>query len=103
MVDVVSDVANFRSELAWEGPTVARIGGADAMLLWTDRAYHWHVNKADELFCVLNGRVEMHYRSDGEERSIWLEQGDMMVIREGEEHVAYPDGEARFLIVAAAT
>ena len=102
MVEIVSNVASFRADEPWDGPTVARLGGADAMLIWADRPYHWHRNQADELFCVVSGRVEMHYRSDGEESSAWLEQGDMMLIREGEEHVAFPEGEARILIVAAA-
>ena len=101
MAELITGVAEFRADEAWDGPTIARIGNADAMLIWADRPYHWHVNKTDELFCVVNGRVDMHYRSGGEENRRWLETGDMIVVRQGEEHVAYPEGEARFLIVAA--
>ena len=101
MAELVTGVASFRADAPWDGPTIARIGNAEAMLIWADRPYHWHVNRSDELFCVVNGRVDMHYRSGGVEQRKWLDTGDMIVVRKGEEHVAYPEGEARFLIVAA--
>ena len=101
MVEIVTGVAAYRAPEAWDGKSVARIGNADAMVLWADRPYHWHDNKADELFVVVDGRVDMHYRDASGEHRLWMETGDMMVIREGEAHVAYPEGEARILIVAA--
>ena len=101
MVDVITGVADFRAEEAWEGKGIATFGDTRSDLLWTDRPFRWHTNSTDELFVVLNGRVDMQYRQDGTAHRVWLETGDMMVIRQGEEHVATPDGEVRLLIVAS--
>ena len=101
MVEFVRGVADFRAEEAWEGRRIATFGDTRSQLLWTDKPFRWHVNSADELFVVINGRVDMQYREAGVERRVWLETGDMAVIRKGEEHVASPAGEARILIVAS--
>ena len=100
MVEFVTGVADYRAEEAWGGTEVARLGDTRTNLLWTDQPFHWHENSTDELFVVLNGRVDMRYRDETGENRVWLETGDMMIIRKGEEHVATPDGEARLLIVA---
>ena len=102
MAELVTDGRTFRSDEAWGSRLLTQIAGAEAHLMWTDRPYRWHVNRSNELFMVLDGRVEMKVRSDGEERSHWLQAGDMMTINAGEEHVAHPDGEARILVVGAA-
>ncbi len=101
MVDIVTGVADFRADEAWDGKRIATFGDTRSQLLWTDKPFHWHVNSTDELFVVLNGRVDMQYRDENGEQRIWLETGDMAVIRKGEEHVATPDGEVRLLIVAS--
>ena len=100
MVEIVTQVAGYRHEKAWEGRDIAEIGGARAMLLFADEPYHWHENRADELFCVVAGTVDMDVRDADGQRRVTLEPGDMAVIRKGESHVAHPRGEARILIVA---
>jgi len=101
MVDVVTGVAAFRANEAWDGKRIAIIGDTRTDLLWADKPFHWHVNSVDELFVVLNGRVDMRYRDTTGEHRVGLETGDMMVIRKGEQHVATPEGEVRLLIVAS--
>ncbi|MCT2558113.1 cupin domain-containing protein [Tsuneonella sp. YG55] len=102
MAQVVTGVATFRHDEAWEGRDLGQVGSSHAVLLYADKPYHWHENKQDELFCVLDGTVDMDLRDgiDGAERRVILERGDMALIRKGEEHVAHPRGEARILIVA---
>ncbi|WP_265570521.1 cupin domain-containing protein [Sphingomicrobium nitratireducens] len=100
MVEVVTGVADYRASEAWDGKPIATIGNARTMVLWADRPFHWHENSTDELFVVLNGRVDMQYRDATGEHRVWMETGDMMVIRQGESHVAHPEGEVRLLIVA---
>ncbi len=69
------------------------------MLHWTDQPYKWHVNDGAEVFAVLDGIVDMHYRESGVERVIVLEVGDIFFADVGCEHVAHPRGEARILVV----
>ncbi len=69
------------------------------MLHWTDQPYKWHVNDGAEVFAVLDGIVDMHYRESGVERVIVLEVGDIFFADVGCEPVAHPRGEARILLV----
>ncbi len=39
-------------------------------LHWTDQPYVWHVNDGSEVFVVLDGAVDMHYRRGGKEEVI---------------------------------
>lgn len=68
-------------------------------LHWTDQPYKWHVNDGEEVFVVLDGRVEMRYSDAGVERSAVLEAGDIFFASVGTEHVACLLGEARILVV----
>ena len=59
----------------------------------------WHVNDGQEVFTVLAGTVEMHYKEQGEEKIARLEAGDIFFADVGCEHFARPLGEARILVV----
>ena len=48
---------------------------------------------------MLDGKVEMHYRENGEEKIVELQTGDVFFAEIGCEHVAHPVGEARILVV----
>ena len=73
--------------------------GITIRMHWTDQPYKWHVNDGEEVFAVLVGRVEMRYKQAGVEISTILESGDVFYASIGTEHVAYPIGEARVLVV----
>ncbi len=77
------------------------MGGITTRLHWTDQPYIWHVNDGQEVFAVLDGRVEMRYRDSGDEHSTILETGDVFYASVGTEHVAHPLGEARILVIEA--
>ena len=92
--------SGFRSEAAWRGPTVARIGKAAVKLRWTDQPFRWHVNDGPEVFVVLAGEVDMHVRSESAPvEVVHLRAGDLLHIEAGEEHVAHPRGEATILVI----
>jgi mannose-6-phosphate isomerase-like protein (cupin superfamily) len=100
MPTIHTDTATFRADRAWGARDLAEIDGATVRLHWTDAAYQWHRNDGTEVFVVLNGAVDMHYRlPGGPESVVRLEPGAVFVAREGEEHVARPDGEARILVI----
>lgn len=50
-------------------------------------------------FVVLDGKVEMHYRTARGEESVSLSGGDIFHAEAGDDHVAHPVGEARILVV----
>ncbi|MGF6726062.1 mannose-6-phosphate isomerase-like protein (cupin superfamily) [Paraburkholderia sp. GAS41] len=89
----------FTAERPWGALDIANMRGITTRLHWTDQPYRWHVNHGEEVFAVLDGRVEMRYREAGEERSVLLETGDVFFASVGTEHVAHPLGEARILVV----
>jgi mannose-6-phosphate isomerase-like protein (cupin superfamily) len=96
---ILEDSRSFRADRAWGALDLAEVEGATVRLHWTDAPYQWHVNDGVEVFAVLDGVVVMHYRVDGEEKSVRLEPGAVFVAEVGEEHVARPEGEARILVV----
>ena len=96
---ILEETRSFRADRAWGARDLAEIDGATVRLHWTDRAYEWHVNDGTEVFVVLDGVVNMHYRADGAEKAVRLEPGAVFVAQVGEEHVARPEGEARILVI----
>lgn len=93
------EAAEYTADRAWGSELLADFGQSTVRLHWTDEPYHWHRNTGDEVFVVMDGSVDMHVREGGNERIIRLERGDGMVFSDGDEHVAYPVGEARILVV----
>lgn len=66
---------------------------------WTSQPYIWHINDGPEVFVVLDGAVDMHYRADGKEKVARLVPGTICYAEPGDEHVAHPVGEARVFVV----
>lgn len=93
------DAKGFTADRAWGALDVAEVDGATVRLHWTDAPYVWHVNDGTEVFVVLDGAVDMHYRTGGEVRVQRLEVGDVCHAEPGDEHVAHPAPEARILVV----
>ncbi|MBT8768138.1 cupin domain-containing protein [Metapseudomonas boanensis] len=89
----------FTAERAWGALDIANLDGTTVRLHWTDQPYVWHVNDGQEVFVVLDGEVQMHYRDGGEERQVLLGVGDLFYAAVGCEHVAHPRGAARILVV----
>jgi mannose-6-phosphate isomerase-like protein (cupin superfamily) len=90
---------DFTAPRAWGATDIANMQGTTVRLHWTDQPYRWHVNDGEEVFAVLDGAVDMHYRSDGVERVVALAVGDVFFAEVGCEHVAHPRGVARILVV----
>jgi len=89
----------FKGDRAWAAIDVANMGGTTTRVHWTDQPYRWHVNDGEEVFAVLDGIVDMHYREGGAEKIVTLNAGDVFFAEAGCEHVAHPRGEARILVV----
>lgn len=89
----------FTAEKAWGALDVAHMNGVTTRLHWTDAPYKWHVNDGEEVFAVMDGIVDMHYRDNGVEKTAVLHAGDVFFAGLGCEHVAHPRGAARILVI----
>ena len=90
---------DFTAERAWDALDIAEIDGATVRLHWTNEPYVWHVNDGAEVFVVLDGEVDMHYREGAAEKVRRMKPGDICHAEPGDAHVARPLGEARVLVV----
>lgn len=91
---------DYTGERAWDAlDLVAFDQPATVRLHWANEPYVWHVNDGEEVFAVLDGEVDMHYRDDGIEKTQVMRAGDICQAGPGDEHVAHPRGEARILVV----
>ena len=101
-MEIHQDISNFKSSKAWGARDIAKIEGATVRLHWTNEPYIWHKNDGTEVFVVLDGQVEMKYKTNGHERSVILNESDIFTANIGDEHVAHPIGEARILVIEKA-
>ena len=90
---------DFTANRAWDALPIANMNGVTTKLHWTDQPYHWHINDGEEVFVVLDGVVEMHYRDGGQESIRRMAAGDIFYVGLGTEHVAHPLGEVRVLVI----
>ncbi|PHS42466.1 MAG: cupin [Robiginitomaculum sp.] len=98
-MEIHKDAHSFRAPKAWGAKDIALIEGASVRLHWTDKPYVWHKNDGSEVFVVLAGIVDMHYRIKGKTKIVRLEASDIFTASCGDEHVAHPVGEARILVI----
>ena len=89
----------FTADKAWGALDIANMDGITTRLHWTDQPYKWHINDGEEVFVVLDGQVKMFYKTEGEEKFVILNSGDIFYASVGTEHVAHPIGEARILVI----
>lgn len=90
---------DFTADRAWGALDIANMSGVTTRLHWTDQPYKWHINDGEEVFVVLDGEVNMHYRKDNAEHVQRMSVGDIFFAAIGTEHVAHPIGEARILVI----
>lgn len=89
----------FTPSKAWDALDIANMSGVTTRLHWTDRPYKWHINDGEEVFVVLDGKVEMLYKENGLQKSVDLLPGDIFFASVGTEHVAHPKTASRVLVV----
>jgi mannose-6-phosphate isomerase-like protein (cupin superfamily) len=93
---------DYTAARAWGAQPIAAMPDATVRLHWTDQPYRWHVNDGEEVFAVMDGVVDMHYREGGAERMVTLQAGDIFFAADGDAHCAHPRGQARILVVERA-
>ena len=90
---------NFTGNRAWDSLPIANMNGVTTRLHWTNEPYKWHTNDGEEIFVVLDGTVDMHYRNENSGNVERMNVGDIFYASVGTEHVAHPIGEVRVLVV----
>jgi len=98
-MDFHLDTSSFTADRAWGSRLIGEVDGVTVKLHWTDSPYKWHVNDGPEVFVVLAGSVDMHYREGEAEKVQRLEAGQIFHAGEGDAHVAHPIGKARVLVI----
>ncbi|MDJ0712124.1 MAG: cupin domain-containing protein [Woeseiaceae bacterium] len=91
--------SKYTGQSAWDALPIANMHGITTRLHWANRPYRWHVNDGEEVFVVLDGEIDMHYKEGGIEKVNRMQVGDIFFACSGTEHVAHPIGEARVLVV----
>lgn len=80
---------------AWKPRVAAELNGQEVKLVKLRGAFEWHHHEAeDELFLVVKGRLRMELR----DRSVVLEEGEMLVVPRGVEHRPVAEDEVHVLL-----
>ena len=92
----------------WQPHIAGELNGQHVKLVKFKGPFTWHHHEQeDELFMVLRGRFRMEYReADGEaapDRSIWLEEGEMIIVPRGVEHRPVAEEECHVLLFEPAS
>jgi mannose-6-phosphate isomerase-like protein (cupin superfamily) len=92
----------------WKPHIVGDLNGQQVKIVKFQGPFTWHHHdNEDELFLVIKGKFRMEYRvgvdAAGQERSIWLEPGELVIVPRGVEHRPVADEEAHVLLFEPAT
>ncbi len=84
----------------WKPKIVGELNGQQLKLVKFTGPFVWHHHEAeDELFLVVQGRFRMEFR----DHSVWLEEGELLVVPRGVEHRPVADQEAHVLLFEPAS
>ncbi len=84
----------------WKPKIVGELNGQQVKLVKFTGPFVWHHHEAeDELFLVVEGRFRMEFR----DHSVWLEEGEFLVVPRGVEHRPVADQEAHVLLFEPAS
>ena len=91
----------------WNPRIIGELNGQYLKLVKFKGPFTWHHHETeDEMFLVVNGRFRMEYReSEGpdNQRDVWIEEGEFIVVPRGVEHRPVADEEAEVLLFEPAT
>ncbi|HSX03584.1 MAG TPA: cupin domain-containing protein [Rhabdochlamydiaceae bacterium] len=79
----------------WNPRVIGELNGQQVRIAKFQGEFTWHHHeKEDELFLVIKGRLLMKLR----DQEIWLEEGEMIIIPAGVEHLPVAPEEAHILL-----
>ena len=97
-VNLAEKLAMIRDQ--WSPRIVGELNGQHVKLVKLLGEFVWHHHdEEDELFLVVKGRFRMDFR----DRSIWLEEGEFLIVPRGVEHRPVAEEEAHVLLFEPAS
>ena len=103
---------NLREKLAlindhWNPRIIGELNGQHLKLVKFKGPFSWHHHETeDEMFLVVKGRFRMEFREaqdNPEQKEVWLEAGEFIVVPRGVEHRPVADEETEVLLFEPAT
>ena len=80
----------------WHPRIVGELNDSHVKLVKVQGEFVWHHHEQeDELFLVLNGRLQMQFR----DREVWLEEGEFIIVPRGVEHRPVAPEEVHLLLL----
>lgn len=97
-INLAEKLALFSSH--WDPKIIAELNGQHVKLVKIKGEFVWHHHEhEDELFLVVRGTFDMHYR----ERVVTLREGDLVVVPRGVEHRPVAAEECSILLFEPAS
>ena len=97
-VNLAERLARIREQ--WQPKIVGELNGQQVKLVKFEGPFVWHHHDAeDELFYVVRGRFRMEFR----DQTVWVEQGEFIIVPRGVEHLPVADAEAEVMLFEPAT
>ena len=99
------DKVNLRQKLTlfseqWSPKIVGELNGQMVKLVKFTGEFVWHHHDhEDEMFLVVAGRFRMDFR----DRSVWIEEGEFLIVPRGVEHRPVAEEEAHVLLFEPAS
>ncbi|MEI7058879.1 cupin domain-containing protein [Nocardioides sp. CCNWLW239] len=91
-------LASFQER--WSPRILTQVNDYDVRLAKVEGSFVWHAHPdTDELFIVLEGRLDIHLRESGEETTVHLAQHDVFVVPRGIEHCPESAGGATVMLL----
>jgi len=104
-MDETIEKVNLKEKLAlfdehWSPKIVGELNRQHVKLVKLHGEFVWHHHEQeDELFLVLGGRLRMDFRG----RSVWVEQGEFIIVPRGVEHRPVAEEEVHVMLFEPAT
>ncbi|PWT95939.1 MAG: cupin domain-containing protein [Blastocatellia bacterium] len=89
----------------WDPHIVGELNGQYVKLVKFKGPFTWHHHEnEDELFFVVRGRFRMDYQDDeSNEKAVWIETGEMVIVPRMAEHRPFAEEECHVLLFEPAT
>ena len=88
----------------WNPRIVGELNGQMIKLVKFKGPFTWHHHdNEDELFMTMKGRFRMEFREGDQERAVWVEEGEMIIVPRGVDHRPVADDEAEVMLFEPAS
>jgi len=84
----------------WQPRIIGELNDSYIKIAKIEGEFVWHQHEhEDELFLVLKGRLLMKFR----DREVWVEEGEMIVVPKGVEHLPLAPTECHIMLIEPKT